>query len=108
MFSVASLLTRILLALSITGSPVEVRSSRITLPMTRRLKAVNGTNLVQRDDTNIFMTNYQLIACVMVRIGIPPTHYNLVVDTGSSLTWIGGDPEHPYEPTHRATTLNGL
>lgn len=50
MFSAASLLTIILLALLTTGSPVEVTNSPITLPIARRLSALNGTiNLLEQD-----------------------------------------------------------
>ncbi|KAG2364308.1 aspartic peptidase domain-containing protein [Suillus spraguei] len=55
MFLAASLLT-ISLALSITGSPVEVRNSPITLrvPLTRRLNFSNGTvNFLQRDKARV-------------------------------------------------------
>ncbi|KAG2062882.1 hypothetical protein BDR04DRAFT_1164520 [Suillus decipiens] len=48
MFFAASVLA--LLALSIMGSPVEVRNSHITLPMTRRLKF---SNFVQRDEAHV-------------------------------------------------------
>lgn len=104
MFSVASfkLLTRILLTLSITGPPVEVHSSRITLPITRRIKSFNGTNHVQRDGANIMLSSIQLVACAMVAVGTSLQEYNLIVDTGSAITWIGTDSEHPYYPTDSA------
>ncbi|KAG2365298.1 aspartic peptidase domain-containing protein [Suillus spraguei] len=76
MFLTISFLT-LLLALSITGSPVEVRDSPIILPLTRRLNSSNGTiNLVQHDKASL-------------NVGSPPTTYKLAVDCGSAVTWIG-------------------
>ncbi|KAG2355661.1 aspartic peptidase A1 [Suillus spraguei] len=103
MFSVVSLLmTLTLLVLSTTGSLVEVRN--FTLPMTRRLKFSNVTELLQHDEARVaaFMdrsthgrpahvplTNVCWGYSVSVGIGVPPTIYNLLVDTGSSVTWVG-------------------
>ncbi|KAG2361480.1 aspartic peptidase A1 [Suillus spraguei] len=107
MFSVACLLT--LLALSITGSPVSVRNSRITLPMTRRLKFSNSTNLVQQDEARVaaFMEygtharipieNDGFNYMVSVDIGDPLTIFTLTVDSGSANTWVGADTK--YKPT---------
>ncbi|KAG2362426.1 aspartic peptidase A1 [Suillus spraguei] len=107
MFSASSLLT--LLALSITGSPVEVLNSRITLPMTRRLKFSNSTNLVQQDEArmaafrdysthgrraHVPVQNDQVGYVVSVGIGAPPTTYKLVVDTGSANTWVGANTRY--------------
>ncbi|KAG2359970.1 acid protease [Suillus spraguei] len=99
MFSAASLLIGTLLASSITGSPVEVHNSPITLPMTRRLKSSNGTNPMQRDDADIYLDSIQTRYCISVGVGIPPTHYDLIVDTGTAITWIGADINNPYRPT---------
>ncbi|KAG2365517.1 acid protease, partial [Suillus spraguei] len=110
MFSVAFLLA--FLALSITGSPVEVRNSRITLPMTRRLKFSNGTNLMQQDEArlaafrdystngkraHVILENDYYSYIVSVGIGDPPTSCKLVVDSGSAITWVGADRR--YAPT---------
>ncbi|KAG2358775.1 aspartic peptidase domain-containing protein [Suillus spraguei] len=102
MFSTVPLLT--LLALSVTGSLVEVRNSSITLPITRRLKFSNGTNLLQHDEArvaafrdnsthgrraNIILDNEKWSYTVSVGIGNPPTYYNLIIDTGGAVTWVG-------------------
>ncbi|KAG2363656.1 aspartic proteinase precursor [Suillus spraguei] len=104
MLSTVPLLT--LLALSVTGSPVEVRNSRITLPITRRLKFSNGTNLVQHDEARVAafrdnsthgrradipLGNQESCYTVLVGIGDPPTYYDLFVDTGSAVTWVGAN-----------------
>ncbi|KAG2354489.1 aspartic peptidase A1 [Suillus spraguei] len=101
----ASLLT-LLLALEITGSPVKVHNSPIILPLTKRLNVSNGTfDLVQHDEARVaafrdYHTHGRrdesipvLFAgwgkyTVALRVGSPPTTYNLIVDTGSAVTWI--------------------
>ncbi|KAG2355049.1 family A1 protease [Suillus spraguei] len=114
MFLSASLLTP-LLALLITGSPVEVRNSPIILPHTRRLDLSNGTiDLVQHEKSRVtafrdYNTHGRRAERIPMRladlnrytvaldVGSPPTTYNLVVDTGSAVTWIGG--RTPYDET---------
>ncbi|KAG2361552.1 aspartic peptidase domain-containing protein [Suillus spraguei] len=113
MFLIVSFLT-LLLALLITGLPVEVRNCTIILPLTRRLNFSNGTiNLVQHDKgrvaasrdynthgrraENIPMPFSRGRYIVALDVGNPPTTYNLVVDTGSAVTWIGA--RTPYDET---------
>ncbi|KAG1754953.1 aspartic peptidase domain-containing protein [Suillus paluster] len=108
MFPAASLLAILLLALSIAGSPVEVRNSPITIPIVRRLNTSGGTiNLSQHDKArvaaikdrsastlnrragNIPVINEAVSYIAQVGIGSPATIYDLIVDTGSSNTWLG-------------------
>ncbi|KAG0703180.1 aspartic peptidase domain-containing protein [Suillus ampliporus] len=108
MFSAASLLTTLLLALFVAGSPVEVRNSPITLPIARRLNTSGGTvNLLQHDKARVAnikdrsastldrragsipVTNDVFSYGAQVGVGSPATTYNLIVDTGSSNTWLG-------------------
>ncbi|KAG2364323.1 aspartic peptidase domain-containing protein [Suillus spraguei] len=113
MFLAASLLT-LFFPLSITGSPVEVRNSVITLPLTRRLNFSNGTidflqhdkarlaafkgyNTHDRRADSVPVKSTFLEYSVAVGIGSPPTTYNLVVDTGSPITWVGAST--PYVRT---------
>ncbi|KAG2365455.1 aspartic peptidase A1 [Suillus spraguei] len=101
MFSVASLLA--LLALSVTGSPVEVRNSFITVPMTRRLTFSNVTDILRHDEARVAafreysthgrradvpLTNANWGYTASVNIGFPPKTYNLIVDSHSSITWV--------------------
>ncbi|KAG2367204.1 hypothetical protein BDR07DRAFT_1479329 [Suillus spraguei] len=109
--SLAASLLILSLAFSITGSPLGVRKFSITLPLTRRLNSSNGTiNFLQHDKDRVAalggynthgrrvdsipMTSRVLLFTVAVDVGIPSTTYNLVVDTGSSITWVGGST--PY------------
>ncbi|KAG1864673.1 aspartic peptidase domain-containing protein [Suillus subalutaceus] len=102
MFPAASLLTIFLLALSIVASPVEIRDSPITLPIARRLNVFDGTtNFLQYDKARVAalkdgrqisgtsVTNEVTSYIAAVGVGSPPTTYNLIVDTGSSNTWVG-------------------
>ncbi|KAI6112377.1 aspartic peptidase domain-containing protein [Pisolithus thermaeus] len=120
MFPVASLLTTVLLAISITASPVEIRSSPISLPLARTLNTAGGAiNLVQHDQAratalrtpgdatdagqldrrrgSIPVTNIAVSYIAAVGVGSPATTYNLIVDTGSSNTWVGAST--PYKVT---------
>ncbi|KAG2343384.1 acid protease [Suillus weaverae] len=121
MFPAASLLTTLLLALSIAASPVEIRDSPITLPIARRLNTSGGTiNLLQHDQSratalktvsgnalgrrtgSIPVTNDAVTYIAAVGVGSPATTYNLIVDTGSSNTWVGANT--PYAMT--STSVN--
>ncbi|KAG2067654.1 aspartic peptidase A1 [Suillus decipiens] len=114
MFSVVFLLA--FLAFSVTGSPVEVRNSPITLPITRKLAFSNITDLLRRDEARLavfgeYSTHGRRDAdtaphpnvplshadfgntfwdyTVNVEIGDSPTSYNLIVNTASAITWVG-------------------
>ncbi|KAG2140216.1 aspartic peptidase domain-containing protein [Suillus bovinus] len=118
MFSAASLLTIISLALSIIGSFVEVNNSPITLPIARRLNVSNGTiNLLQQDKARLAAFKDQSLKhdghgtpaanvgngyYIAVGIGNPATTYFLIVDTGSSITWVGA--KTPYVSTSTSTS----
>ncbi|KAG2364136.1 hypothetical protein BDR07DRAFT_1450442 [Suillus spraguei] len=119
MFSVVFSLA--LLAFSVTGLPVEVHNSPITLPMTRTLAFSNVTDLLRHDEARLaafgeYSTHgrrdadtppYPKVALshinlentfsgytVEVLIGDPRTTYHLIVDSASAITWIGADT--PY------------
>ncbi|KAG2075325.1 acid protease [Suillus decipiens] len=115
MFSIVFLSA--LLAFSVTGSPVEVRNSPITLPMTRRLAFSNITDLLRHDEARLaafgeYSTHGPRDAdsnprryfvplrptdlgdtfsdyTVNVKIGDSPTSYNLIVNSASAITWVG-------------------
>ncbi|KAG2352737.1 aspartic peptidase domain-containing protein [Suillus spraguei] len=107
MFLCAPLLA-LLLALSITGSPVEVRNSPIDHPLARRLDFSNGTiDLMQHDKARVAASreyhthgrraeNIPVVLAgegkyvAALAVGSPVTTYYVVVDTGSAVTWIGG------------------
>ncbi|KAG2358165.1 family A1 protease [Suillus spraguei] len=109
MFSTPSLL--IILTFSITASPVEVRNSPITLPMTRRLTSSNVTDLLRHDEARLAafseysthdrrayvpLLNTELNYVVSVVIGAG--EYNLIVDSASVMTWVGAST--PFESSN--------
>ncbi|KAI6145241.1 aspartic peptidase domain-containing protein [Pisolithus tinctorius] len=122
MFPVASLLTTVVLALSIVAGAVEVRSPSITLPFARSLNTRGGTlNLLEHDQAratalrgrgnastagkldrrqdSIPATNEVTSYIAAVGVGSPPTTYNLIVDTGSSNTWVGAGASYVVTST---------
>ncbi|OAX44937.1 acid protease [Rhizopogon vinicolor AM-OR11-026] len=122
MFPFVSLLTTLLLALSIAALPVEVRDSPITLPIARKLNLKDSTiNLLQHDqaraaalkdpDTSslsrragsIPVINEVVSYIAQVSVGSPATTYNLIVDTGSSNTWVGAGTKYVKTSTSQST-----
>ncbi|KAG1765088.1 aspartic peptidase domain-containing protein [Suillus occidentalis] len=105
MFPVASLLTILILPLFIAGSAIEIGNSPITLPIARRLNISDGPiSLLQHDKARVAalknsfssghagstpLTNSAVGYVAAVQIGSPATTYSLIVDTGSSNTWVG-------------------
>ncbi|KAG2067462.1 acid protease, partial [Suillus decipiens] len=109
------------LAFSVTGSPVEVRNSPITLPITRRLAFPNVTDLLRHDEARLAtfgeygthgrrdvdtsphpivplshtdLRNSFSGYTVKVIIGDPPAIYDLILDGSSAITWVGASA--PY------------
>ncbi|KAG2363722.1 hypothetical protein BDR07DRAFT_1281483 [Suillus spraguei] len=121
MFPAASSLTILLLASSITGSPIEISNSPITLPIVKRLITPSGTGnlLLQRDKARMAALRHpdthghtgstpvqtDDIAYYIAEVGVgsPPKSYNLIVDTGSSNTWIGASASYAVTRTSVST-----
>ncbi|KAH7910450.1 aspartic peptidase domain-containing protein [Hygrophoropsis aurantiaca] len=127
MFPAASLLTTLLLALSIAATPVvQVRDSPITLPIARRLNTQGGaikllqhdqarasglrtradaisTGTLDRRTASIAVINEATSYIAQVGVGSPATTYDLIVDTGSSNTWVGADTAYKKTSTSEAT-----
>ncbi|KAI0327407.1 acid protease [Cubamyces sp. BRFM 1775] len=111
-------LVALAIALPLSAKSVVVRDSPMTLSIARRFNATAAPNLLKADqarakvlkaqglasiNTNargaaslkqaaIFdvpATNGATIYTVSVGVGTPPTQYDLMVDTGSSNTWVG-------------------
>ncbi|KAG2355480.1 aspartic peptidase domain-containing protein [Suillus spraguei] len=86
---------------------MSLAASFLILSLALRLNFPNGTisNFLQRDKArvaalrgynahgqraeNVPVTNSHFDWTVQVGVGNPPTTYNLVVDSGSSITWVG-------------------
>ncbi|KAG6334303.1 hypothetical protein ID866_4782 [Astraeus odoratus] len=112
MYPVTRLLTTILFILSVVATPIEIRSNSVTLPFTKIVDVGGGAHyllqqnraraqaLVKQDISitvnslgrrvSVPVTQSQAVAYVaQVYFGRATTPYNLVVDTGSSNTWVG-------------------
>ncbi|KAH9036481.1 aspartic peptidase A1 [Lactarius pseudohatsudake] len=121
MFPTAPLTAVLLLIVSVAANPIVVRKASVSLPFARRLNITGAHDLIQKDQTrarNMFnsnkskrsgtpgsvgITNVAVVYEASVGIGAPPTSYTLLVDTGSSNTWIGAGK--PYVPTGSSVPL---
>ncbi|KAJ3555658.1 hypothetical protein NM688_g2451 [Phlebia brevispora] len=84
-----------------------VRQSPITLPLAKVINATGATNIISNDRARIkalregppfevSSTRVDYGYVTSVGFGTPPTYYDLIVDTGSSVTWTGANPDKPY------------
>ncbi|PSR71068.1 hypothetical protein PHLCEN_2v13037 [Hermanssonia centrifuga] len=116
MFSRSPLLIALTLALVVSANPLTVRDAPlVTLPIAKRVNTTSTTSLLKHDqarargliaranarlngkrgpspDTIVGSTpaTDQIVDYVVtINIGSPPTAYTLLVDSGSSNTWVG-------------------
>ncbi|KAG6918247.1 hypothetical protein DXG01_015621 [Tephrocybe rancida] len=131
MFAVSSLLTTLILVLEVSANPVVVRDSPVKLSLVRRLDITNLRNLVQQDlarvkylhsrgeamsqgsqfnaapsTVNEPIDNTAVGYVASIGVGSPPTTYNLLVDSGSSNTWIGARTAYNVTSTSVKTSNN--
>ncbi|KDR82142.1 hypothetical protein GALMADRAFT_135505 [Galerina marginata CBS 339.88] len=123
-----NLLAPLLLALSITANPVQVNKSPVTVSISRRVNLTSVHNLVRHDQArarvlkakgaamaaglsfqntaiiNEPVNNQATTYIAKIDIGNPPTSYFLIVDTGSSNTWIGAGTSYNKTTTSTETT----
>ncbi|KAH9848590.1 acid protease [Lenzites betulinus] len=123
---VSAFLYIVIVGLPLAGSALVVRdASRITLPIARRLNVTGAANLVKLDQARakalkarakagaeqtpratIFdapVTNQAVDYVATVGVGSPPTEYSLLIDTGSSNTWVGAGKAYVRTDTSKAT-----
>ncbi|EKM61755.1 uncharacterized protein PHACADRAFT_112598 [Phanerochaete carnosa HHB-10118-sp] len=122
------MLSQLFVALSLVAftaaSPVVIRNSPVTLPLARRFNTNSGHTIAEIDQSRakalkaavspaagngsgvnpVPVTSSTVIYTAEVLIGSPPQTFNLIVDTGSSNTWVGANPSNPYVPT--ASSVN--
>jgi cathepsin E len=123
----ATLLTTLLLALSVASKPILVNRSPVTLSLARRLNLTSVHNLVRHDQTrakflkakgtakasglslqsndiiNEPVDNQAVSYIASIGVGSPATTFNLIVDTGSSNTWVGATTPYTQTPTSSQT-----
>ncbi|KAJ6606850.1 aspartic peptidase A1 [Mycena sp. CBHHK59/15] len=116
------LLATLLLALSTHASPVLVDVSPVTLPLTRRLNLTGARTLLERDLARVShlrdraaarlagravinepVDNQAVTYIASVGVGSPATTFSLLVDTGSSNTWVGATLPYVRTSTSIAT-----
>ncbi|KAI0356743.1 acid protease [Trametes cingulata] len=119
----ARLLPIVALAVAaVVAKPIVVRDSPVTLSVARRFNVTAAPNLLKIDQArakvlkaqglghgkdaklkkagifDVPVTNGAVDYTASVGVGTPPTQYNLIVDTGSSNTWVGAGTA--YTPTN--------
>jgi cathepsin E len=118
----SSLLSTLLLALTVVAKPVVV-DNFVTLPISRRFNFNSTRTLVDRDlarvnhlrtraaakhagravAVNEPVDNQAVTYVAAVGVGSPATTYQLLVDTGSSNTWVGATQAYVRTSTSVAT-----
>ncbi|KAI9443644.1 aspartic peptidase A1 [Lactarius indigo] len=112
MFPTASLTAFLFLAVSVAANPIVVRKPSVSLSFARHLNVTGTHDLVQKDQAraknfvavskakqsgtasssavvSVGVTNVGVVYEASVGVGSPATTYNLLIDTGSSNTWVG-------------------
>ena len=125
MAPLSALLAVVVAAVAASAKPVAVRDSPLTLSIARRFNSTGAANILKADRarakvlktrsqatkaaavgtavgkifpvTNVPITNQAVTYTANVGVGTPPTNYDLIVDTGSSNTWVGAN--RPYVNT---------
>ncbi|KAJ3991904.1 family A1 protease [Lentinula boryana] len=123
MFSALSLLTFVILALDIAAKPVIIdRSPVLSIPLTKIHNITSGHNLVAsglaraqsfkdrakthdlaeiRKRQSVPVINEVVTYIASVGVGASDAQYQLIVDTGSSNTWVGATTK--YVPSSTST-----
>ncbi|KDR85732.1 hypothetical protein GALMADRAFT_53199 [Galerina marginata CBS 339.88] len=123
-----TLLTTLLLALSVAANPVLVERSPVSLSLSRRLNLTSVHNLLRHDQTraktlktrgaakaaglpiqnaaviNEAVDNQAVTYIANVAVGSPATTFELLIDTGSSNTWVGATKA--FKKTGTSTQTN--
>ncbi|KAA1468101.1 acid protease [Dentipellis sp. KUC8613] len=128
MFPTAALTTLLLLALSVASKPVVIRESHVTLPFAKSVNVTGAHDLVNKDKArakalraraeaklngsqlsddaviSIPVENQAVIYTANVGVGSPATTYSLLIDTGSSNTWVGAGKSYVKTSTSKQTS----
>ncbi|KAF8808105.1 acid protease [Phlegmacium glaucopus] len=124
-----TLLTTLLLALAVAANPIIVQRSLVTLPISRRINLTSISNLLQHDQararalkatgeakvatggisahSDVVISspadNQAVSYIASVGVGSPATTYSLIIDTGSSNTWVGATKAYVKTSTSTQT-----
>ncbi|KAM6493097.1 acid protease [Amanita muscaria] len=110
-------LSSLLFAIAVNANPVILDQATVAVPITRITQMEGIRNVVQLDRARASYLNARGtdqsfaqdphpneepifngmdIYLAQVAVGTPPTSYSLIVDTGSSNTWVGANKSNPY------------
>ncbi|KAF8547620.1 acid protease [Imleria badia] len=121
MFPFKALLSLVLVSLSVVDAgPLSRRTGKTTLSFATRIDERGTQNIVEKDRAraqafknadrsvgkgleSISITNAQVIYTAQVGVGSPATDYTLLIDTGSSNTWIGASKGYTKTSTSHDT-----
>lgn len=106
-------------AVTVAAKPIVVRDSPVSLPIARRFNLTGVPSILKQDQArakalkgrsqsskakgpslkqaaifNVDATNQAVDYVVSVGVGTPPTFYDLLIDTGSSNTWVGAGQQY--------------
>ncbi|KAI6112379.1 aspartic peptidase domain-containing protein [Pisolithus thermaeus] len=127
MHSRSVFLATVLLALTSPTKPIEIRANSVTLPLAKKLHTSGGAQyLVDQDRARVrtlikrglniasqqnrrggavpLGESQAVVYIAQVNFGSSTTEYNLIVDTGSSNTWVGAG--QPWTPDSSTTSDN--
>ncbi|KAF8639298.1 hypothetical protein AX17_001609 [Amanita inopinata Kibby_2008] len=116
-------LSTLVLALAVAASPIKSSTSGLSkLTLARKVNEVGIRNLLQHDQArarrlkhrkntsqatpsvvNEPVNNAAVIYIASIGVGTPPTSYDLIVDTGSSNTWVGAGKSYVKTSSSKST-----
>ncbi|PPQ71025.1 hypothetical protein CVT26_011490 [Gymnopilus dilepis] len=119
-----TLLTTLLLALTVAANPVLVDRAPVSLSFSRRVNATSVQHLLKHDQARARLfkqkgsakalnedavisspvDNQAVSYIASVGVGSPATQYDLIVDTGSSNTWVGAGTRYVQTSTSTKTS----
>ncbi|KAJ7445944.1 aspartic peptidase A1 [Mycena galericulata] len=119
----SSLLPTLLLALTVAANPIVVNNF-VTLPISKRVNFTGTRTILERDLARVShlrdraagklqgradvissaVDNQAVTYIASVQVGSPPTTFDLIVDTGSSNTWVVATT--PFVQTSTTTATN--
>ncbi|KZT30116.1 family A1 protease [Neolentinus lepideus HHB14362 ss-1] len=121
MFRFSALLSLLVVALSATASPILADTPKVTIGFATRFNQTGAANIVAADRARIAhlknrtpsgngrraasfsITNTAVTYTTSVGVGSPATSYTLLIDTGSSNTWVGADKSYVKTSTSTNT-----
>jgi len=127
MFPATSLLTTLVLALTVSSTPVVVRENFVRLPFAKQVNVTGAAHVLKVDQARaaalrahgeakaagrlakdavvgITVQNQAVTYVASVGVGSPATTYSLLIDTGSSNTWVGAGKAYVRTSTSTQTS----